>query len=111
MKSLNTDKRLLAQALILINRKEMPLETAIELAKDDTGLEILDNLKTIRTYLCEMKLLEHNPRLTFLIEEEMQKEKILFNTEKVEPTFLNDFVTDNCSQLISIGQLVYTLQK
>ena len=102
---LNTDLRVLESVLIMIDEKKMSLEEALDKSSKRLNVEIEDNIKTIRDFLTENSLLEHNPRLTKLnVVKEIEKGVKAVQNE-IHEDFINDFVTDKCSELIINNQL------
>lgn len=108
---LKTDLKVLESSLKRINTKEMSLEEALYISSEILNVEILDNIKTIRDFLTEKNLLVHNPRLTMLNFERQIAHGIKSIQDEVHEEFINDFVTDKCSELIVSNQLLVKLKE
>ncbi len=108
---LKTDLKVLESSLKRINTKEMPLEEALYKSSEILNVEILDNIKIIRDFLTEKKLLVHNPRLAVLNVERQIANGVKSIQDEVHEEFINDFVTDKCSELIVSNQLLVKLKE
>lgn len=108
---LKTDLRVLESALIMVDKKEMSLEEALNKSSEILRVEILDNVKTIRDFLTENNLLAHNPRLTMLNVERQIANGVKSVQNEIHEEFINDFVTDKCSELIINNQLGVELKE
>ncbi len=98
---MKTDKNILFHALLLINDKPMALETALIKASNKIGLPLLDNNQLIRDYLREKQLINHNARLTFKnVRNRVENTTVEFVGDEIHEDFVNDHVTDTCTQLI-----------
>lgn len=108
---LRTDLRVLVSTLKMIDNKEMSLEEALDKSSELLNVEILDNIKTVRDFLTENNFLEHNPRLTSLDVKRKITDGVISIQDEVHEEFINDFVTDNCSELIANNQLGVKLKE
>jgi len=108
---MKTNCKLLFEALVILNKEEISLETSLEKASQTTTLLVLDSYAIIRSYLNSERLLKHNPRLR----QPCHKEHIgggLYQTyDKINSEFITDHITEKCQELINSNTLENYLKR
>lgn len=103
---MKTSKELIYNALNIMNQgKSMPVEEALVIAATETGLAVLDNIKIIRDFLVNKRLLRFNPRVTFVGVREYIKNGVSFVYDEIHEDYINDHLTQDCIDLINTNLL------
>jgi len=108
---MKTNLELIYTALLKLKEMEMSFEEAIEAATTDTELFILDDIKIIRDFLVDVKLLEFNPK-TRCKGVEYTDNNFSYSYEKILEDCINDNLTEDCIKMIEKEDLKkYLLQE
>jgi hypothetical protein len=102
---MKTRKDLLFEALIILSNEEISLEEAIFKASKNTGMTLNDDIRIVRDFLRDKDLIKHNPRLTYPGHRENVEGAFDFVYDKIDENFINDYVSENCQNLIKSKSL------
>lgn len=94
----------LQRSLLILSKGEDSLETALNEAQREAGIQMRESHIQIRDFLVEKKLLIHNPKLRYQVSE--SSGPFTFTREEIHKDFVLDSITKECLTLIEEQQLV-----
>ena|GEM_PF-1124542 len=99
---MKTNKKLLIQTLIYLKDGDKSLEEALDLAKKETQLPLLDEIDVIRYTLVRLKLLKHNLRVGYYVEN--RQGIVTFSPNfTLQVAFIKDYLTEESIEMINTG--------